>query len=94
MMSEDISTFLMGAIFLGWIVAALFFVRFWRETRDRLFLIFSISFIMLALTRIVMAIWNPEGDEHHTHLYWLRLAAYVLIIIAIVDKNLHAKRSV
>jgi hypothetical protein len=91
-MDAYLGDFLMGAITLGWFVAALFFVRFWRETRDRLFLIFAISFVILALTRIVMVILNPEGDEHN-HIYWLRLAAYCLILIAIVDKNVRADRS-
>ena len=84
--------FLRGAITLGWFVAALFFVRFWRETRDRLFLLFAVAFVMLALTRIVMMAVNPEGDEH-TNLYWLRLAAYCLILTAIVDKNVRTDRS-
>lgn len=85
-MDAVVSNFLMGAITMGWVVAALFFLRFWRATKDRLFVMFAISFIMLAATRIVMAFLNPVGDEH-THLYWLRLSAYVLILIAIIDKN-------
>jgi hypothetical protein len=91
-MDAYLGDFLMGSITLGWFVAALFFVRFWRETHDRLFVIFAISFVILALTRIVMVIWNPEGDEH-MHVYWLRLAAYCLILTAIVDKNVRTDRS-
>jgi hypothetical protein len=91
-MDAYLGDFLMGAITLGWIVAALFFVRFWRETHDRLFLIFAISFVILALTRIVMVMWNPVGDEH-VHVYWLRLLAYCLILTAIVDKNVRTDRS-
>ena len=33
-----------GAIVMGYAVAGLFFIRFWRQTRDRLFLIFAVSF--------------------------------------------------
>jgi hypothetical protein len=78
--------FLMGAIGMGWCVAALFFLRFWKETRDRLFLIFAVAFCLLAATRIIMAaIGQPQ--EEHAHLYWVRLAAYLLILVAIVDKN-------
>ena len=91
-MDVYLGDFLMGAITLGWIVAALFFVRFWRETHDRLFLMFAISFVILALTRIVMVIWNPIGDEH-VHVYWLRLAAYCLILTAIIDKNVRTDRT-
>jgi hypothetical protein len=91
-MDAYMGDFLMGAITLGWFVAALFFVRFWRQTRDRLFLLFAVSFVILALTRIVMVILNPEGDEH-MHVYWLRLAAYLLILLAIADKNVRTDRS-
>ena len=90
-MEKYIGDFLMGAITMGWIVAALFFVRFWKQTRDRLFVIFAISFVILALTRIVMVLMNLPDDEH-TVLYWLRLAAYLLILTAIVDKNLRTDR--
>ena len=91
-MDAYLGDFLMGAITLGWFVAALFFVRFWRETHDRLFLLFAVSFVILAMTRIVMVVWNPIGDEH-VHVYWLRFAAYCLIITAIVDKNVRTDRS-
>lgn len=79
-------TFLMGAIAMAWAVAAVFFLRFWRETRDRLFLIFAIAFCLLGLTRIIMAAM-PIPQEEHSFLYWIRLAAYLLILVAIVDKN-------
>jgi hypothetical protein len=87
-------TFLMGAIAMGWIVATVFFLRFWGETRDRLFLIFATAFCLLASTRIIMAA-IAEPQEEHSYVYWLRLAAYVLILIAIADKNRpkHAKRA-
>jgi hypothetical protein len=71
---------------MAWAVASLFFLRFWRETGDRLFLLFAIAFCILGTTRVVMgAMRQPE--QEHTHLYWLRLAAYALILIAIADKN-------
>lgn len=91
-MNEYMGDFLMGAITLGWTVAAMFFVRFWRETRDRLFLMFAVSFVILALTRIVMVVADLPDNEH-TVLYWLRLAAYLLILTAIVDKNVRTDRS-
>ena len=85
---------LTGAIAMSWVVAGLFFVRFWRETKDRLFLIFAVSFWILALSRLLLVVIpSPEAQDEHTYIYWLRLAAYVVIIVAIIDKNLHAKRS-
>ena len=78
--------FLMGVIAMGSWVAATFFLRFWRETGDRLFLIFSAAFFLLGLTRLGLAL-TLSSSETHTYLYWARFAAFLLIIVAIVDKN-------
>jgi hypothetical protein len=78
--------FVMGAIAMASVVAALFFLRFWRDTGDRLFLIFAAAFFLLAATRIGLALSQVQ-QEGHTHWYWVRLVAFVLILIAIVDKN-------
>jgi hypothetical protein len=77
---------LMGAIAMATSIAALFFLRFWRDTGDRLFAVFSAAFLLLAITRIGIA-FSPEATEGHTHWYWVRLIAFVLILLAIVDKN-------
>ena len=79
--------FLLGVIVTTSLAAGAFFLKFWKQTRDRLFVIFAVSFVILALTRIVMVIMDLPDNEH-TVLYWLRLAAYLLILLAIVDKNL------
>ena len=84
--------FLMGAIAMGSWVAALFFLRFWRDTRDRLFAIFSAAFLLLGTTRIGLALTN-SGSEPHTSWYWVRLVAFALILVAIIDKNRPAKHS-
>ncbi len=78
--------FIMGAIAMGSSVAALFFVRFWRETKDRLFLLFSIAFLLLGITRLGLAVSHLQM-EGQTYWYWVRLAAFVIILVAIVDKN-------
>jgi hypothetical protein len=79
--------FMMGAIVTLSIVTALFFLRFWRDTGDRLFGIFSAAFLLLGITRIGLALSLTPQSEVHTHWYWVRLAAFVLILLAIVDKN-------
>jgi hypothetical protein len=78
--------FLMGAIAMASVVAGLFFLRFWRDTGDRLFLIFAAAFLLLATTRLGLALSQVQ-EEGHTHWYWVRLIAFVLIVLAIVDKN-------
>jgi uncharacterized membrane protein YeiB len=78
--------FLRGAIAMAYGVAGLFFLRFWKETRDRLFAIFALAFWLLALTRIAMAVTGLDS-EAATWIYWIRLASYLLILAAIIDKN-------
>ena len=78
--------FIMGAIAMASTVEGLFFLRFWRDTGDRLFAIFAIAFVLLGITRLGLAL-SPQELEGHTHWYWVRLAAFLLILVAIVDKN-------
>ena len=88
-MSSGMETFaqvISGAIVMGYAVVGLFFLRFWRETRDRLFLVFSIAFFILAVQR-VMLVFTRHMVESATGLYLLRLFAFLLILGAIVDKN-------
>jgi hypothetical protein len=78
--------FLWGALAMSSAIAALFFLRYWRISRDRLFVYFSIAFAAMALNWIGLAVVDPSVETRH-QLYLLRLAAFVLIIIGIVDKN-------
>lgn len=78
--------FMMGASAMACAAAALFFLRFWRDTRDRLFAIFAASFGLLSLSRLGLVL-SEKPLEGHTWLYWLRLAAFLLILVAIADKN-------
>jgi hypothetical protein len=78
--------FLMGAIAMASVVTSLFFLRFWRDTGDRLFVIFATAFLLLAMTRIGLVL-SHSPEEGQTHWYWARLVAFLLILVAIVDKN-------
>ena len=84
--------FLSGALCAGYALAALFFLRFWRDTRDRLFGFFAAAFISLALQRLALS-WALVSQRDTTAYYMLRLAAFVLILIAIIDKNRTATRT-
>ncbi len=77
---------LLGAIAMGLMVAGLFFLRFWRDTRDRFFLFFAIAFFILGANRIAQGL-NPLSTEQEPYFYLVRFFAYLLILIAIVDKN-------
>jgi hypothetical protein len=48
---------------------------------------FSLAFFLLGITRLGLALSPPLTDEPHTHWYWVRLIAFLLILVAIIDKN-------
>jgi hypothetical protein len=68
------------------LVVALFFFRYWRLTRDRLFLMFAAGFLTFAVSRLILALLD-EGAEGRVFVYMLRLLAFALILAAIIDKN-------
>jgi hypothetical protein len=80
-----INQFLTGAIFLGACAIGLFFLRFYRKTQDRLFVIFAIAFWTLALNWLALAF--IQRDEVRTALYVIRLLAFIFILAGILDKN-------
>lgn len=79
--------FLSGAVTLGFLIAAVFFLRFWRRTADRFFLSFATAFALLALNQGI-ASWLGAADERIGYAYLLRVIGFVLILVAIIDKNL------
>jgi hypothetical protein len=77
---------LSGILIAEYAAIALFFGRFRSKSRDRLFLMFSIAFFVLAAQRLAIALTH-ETFEQQAVLYLLRLFAFVTIIAAIIDKN-------
>lgn len=78
---------LSGIIIMGCWIAGLFFLKFWRKSRERLFLFFAMAFWLLGCERIIpIAIADPR-TEPHTFIYLIRLVAFALILYAIIDKN-------
>jgi hypothetical protein len=85
------TTFLLGAMAMGCAVVALFFFRFYRDTRDRLFLYFGLSFLIEAANRTQFAL--IEAREDAPIYYAVRLVAYLLILWAVLEKNLPRRRN-
>jgi hypothetical protein len=85
--------FLFGVIVTACSVAGLFFLKFWRKTRDRLFIIFAIAFWTLGVNWLALAFIprdpaRPDDAElTSTILYIIRLLAFLLILFGIIDKN-------
>lgn len=81
---EMLKAMLAGAIMVSAWAIFLFFLRFWRKTGDRLFAFFAAAFLLLGVERISISIASSETGSY---VYLIRLLAFVLILIAIVDKN-------
>lgn len=75
-----------GAITMGFAICALFFLRFWHTTRDRLFLGFSIAFFLLGIGQALLGL-SIVPVEERSFLYLFRLAAFLTIILSIWLKN-------
>lgn len=83
---------LAGAIAMGSLVVSLFFLRFWRSTRDRFFLFFACSFFLEGVNRVLLAMHSVSSEDSPGY-YLIRLLAYGLILIAILDKNNRKNKS-
>ena len=81
--------FLSGAITMGFLVAGLFFLRFWSRTRERLFLAFALAFWLLGAAQALLTVSNIPVEER-SWLYLLRLAAFSLILFSVLAKNRRA----
>ena len=84
-LSAQLAAYLYGFLTAASLVAALFFFRFWRQSRDGLFCSFALAFVLLAANNALSAFLG--GDEYPA-IYLLRLAGFGLIIFAILRKNL------
>lgn len=85
-MNGSLTPVLSGAVAMASFVAALFFLKYWRQTRDSFFLLFSLAFAVEAVSRLVLGIARVS-DESEPLYYIPRLLAFSLIIFAIVLKN-------
>jgi len=85
-MSAATSQFVSGLITMGFLIAGLFFLRFWTRTRDLLFAAFAAAFWLLAANQALVAVLDIPRDER-SWIYLLRVAAFAMIIAAVVWKN-------
>lgn len=83
--------FLWGLLTMAHLVAALLFLRFWRVSRDRLFVFFGAAFAALAANWLGLGLIDPELEPRH-YVYVIRFIAFVLLIAGIIDKNRRQRR--
>ncbi len=77
---------LTGAIAMASLLIALFFLRFWRNSGDRFFLYFALSFLIEGVHRLLSNFFLATHEDSPLH-YLVRLLAYGLILLAILEKN-------
>lgn len=85
-MSSELLPFLAGAVTFGFAVIGLFFLRYWRRSNDGLFLAFALAFWLLGFAQALNALADIPVEER-SWLFLLRLAAFLLILLAIWRKN-------
>ena len=91
-MNDSINAVLSGGVAMASLIATLFFLRFWRQTRDTFFLLFAIAFAIDAVARFVLGL-AQVSNENEPYYYLSRLLTFGLIILAIALKNRPTKQS-
>jgi len=81
-----------GAIMMAYVTCALFFLRFWTQSRDRLFGFFAVAFTLLGINSGGLSLLAAD-DERRYYLYLVRLFSFLLILYAIWDKNRASRRA-
>lgn len=81
-----IEGFLLGVIVTASLTAGGFFWRFYRQTRDKLFLAFAAAFAIEGINRMAFLLVD-KPNEGSPIIYMVRLVAFLLILGAIVAKN-------
>ncbi len=83
---DQLYPFLLGVVATGSAAVGAFFYRFWRRTRDRLFLAFAIAFWLMASNWAAQT-FVQRDESFYAAIYLLRLAAFGVIIVGVVGKN-------
>lgn len=83
--------FIWGVLTMASVVAALFFLRYWRTSRDRFFAYFAVAFAAMAVDWLGHVLVEM-ADPFRAEVYIARLIAFVIILVAIIDKNRQARR--
>lgn len=81
-----ISAFLIGVIATASFASGVFFLRFWRDSRDPLFIAFAFAFFIEGLNRASM-LFMDHPNEGTPRVYIVRCLAFFIILGGIVNKN-------
>ena len=82
--------FFSGFTSAGFLVAAVFFARYWSRTREPLLGVFAAAFALIGMNNAIIGLADIPR-EAQSRVYLVRLAAFVLIIVGIVWTNLRGR---
>jgi predicted membrane-bound spermidine synthase len=85
--------FLWGILTMACAAVALFFLRYWSMTRDRLFAFFAVAFALMAANWVNHLAVAPQQEVQEYRLNIIRFIAFILILVGIIDKNRRSDRS-
>jgi len=86
-----VASFLLGVISALSFTAGVFFLKFWRETRDFFFFSFAVFFLVEGGNRVGLLFFQ-HPNEGSPWIYVVRLFALLLILGAILNKNYGRER--
>lgn len=89
--------FISGIYMTTFLFSGIFFLKFWKASKDTFFLYFAMACGLIAFERVLLFLVSgyselPQANESRTYVYVVRLIAFALILIAIIDKNRRARR--
>jgi hypothetical protein len=82
----NVVVFLQGATAMGCVIVGAFFLRFWNQSRDRLFAWFAVAFWVLAVSYLVLGT-VAFATEWRVYVFVIRLIAFCMILYGIFEKN-------
>lgn len=81
-----IVAFIQGMVAMGCALVGVFFLRFWQQSRDKLFLRFAFAFWILALSYLLLGVIS-FATEWRVYVFMVRLSAFCMILYGIFEKN-------
>lgn len=82
----ELRAFFVGGSMMAAFAIGLYFFKFWKNTEDRLFLFFGAAFFAMTLNEILL-MFMKDMSEYQPFVYSVRLIAFILIAVGILDKN-------
>lgn len=96
MTTVNIILVLSGITTATFAASGIFFLKFYRTSRDPFYLLFCLSCWLLSIERLAILIFigpAQTNGESSPWVYLIRLVAFLLIAIAIINKNRNRRKS-